>query len=468
MRLWGRPLIPVAVLCLATMFLWPILGITGALAFLCISLILLMVRHTQRMSLLMDWLPNARAETVPSPTGTWEEVFASLYRLLRDQTQIQTGLSTALGQFERASAAMPDGVVLLDRVDHIEWLNPRAEVYLGLDLRRDRGQQITNILRQPLFVEYLGQREAAEPVILRVHRGERDQVLSLQAVPYGDDKRLLLCRDVTQLEQVETMRRDFVANVSHEVRTPLTVITGFVETLLEMNRPDPEMTRRSLLYMSEQATRMRDLVDDLLTLSTLESDTHPLREDSIAVPALLQEILQEAQALSHGRHHVSLQVESNVGLRGSREELRSAFTNLVTNALRYTPEGGRIDLRWYSHNDTAVFAVRDTGIGIEAIHIPRLTERFYRVDRSRSRESGGTGLGLAIVKHILNRHHGQLRVQSVVGKGSEFSMVFPSSRIEPGASEVGAPAGHPGFTVPADGDAVKRAAATPAASATGH
>lgn len=464
MRLWGRPLIPVAVLCLATMFLWPIVGLTAALIFLCMALVILLIRHTQRLTLLMDWLPHARPETVPSPAGTWEEVFAALYRLLRDQSQIQTGLSTALGQFERASAAMPDGVVLLDDVDHIEWLNPRAQTYLGLDLRRDRGQQITNILRQPAVVEYLARSDTAEPVTLRMHRGERDQVLSLLAVPYGDDKRLLLCRDVTQLEQVETMRRDFVANVSHEVRTPLTVITGFVETLLDMQQPDPEMTRRSLRYMNEQATRMRDLVDDLLTLSTLESDTQPPREDTVDAVALAEEIQREAQTLSHGRHEVMLRVETDLGLLGSRDELRSAFTNLVTNALRYTPAGGRIDIIWRLQEDQPVFAVRDTGIGIEAIHIPRLTERFYRVDRSRSRESGGTGLGLAIVKHILNRHHAQLRIQSEPGKGSEFAAVFPAERaVRLRARGESASAVQP--VTDAGGDSLSPAAPAPAVSA---
>lgn len=428
MRLWGRPLIPVAVLCMAAMFLWPIVGATAALAFLSLSLIVLLVRHAHRLGILMDWLPNAKTETVPDPAGTYEEVFAAIYRLLRDQGQIQTRLTNQLGQFEHASAAMPDGVVLLDSTDRIEWLNPRAEAYLGLELRRDRGQQLTNILRQPQFVEYLAGRQTADPLTLRLHRTERDQVLSLQVIPYGDDNRLLLCRDITQLEQVETMRRDFVANVSHEVRTPLTVITGFLETLLDLEQPDAEMTRRSLRYMNEQATRMKGLVDDLLTLSTLESETQPPREDRIAVRAMLEEIHRDALAISQGKHRVSLNVEYDGDLVGSRDELHSAFSNLVTNALRYTPEGGSVTLTWQLQGETPVFTVRDTGIGIEAHHIPRLTERFYRVDRSRSRASGGTGLGLAIVKHIVNRHQAQLRIQSVLDQGSEFSVVFPVAR----------------------------------------
>ena len=441
MQLWGRPLIPVAVCLLATLVLWPILGATGSLLLLSISLLAIIVRHVHRLTLLMNWLPNASVDNVPSPAGHWEEVFAALYRFLRQQTQIQSRLSNALGRFERASAAMPDGVILLDKAGHIEWLNPKAAAYLGLELARDRGQQITNIVRQPQFAEYLQQQEVTWPLTLHVWHGELEQVLSIQATPYGDQKRLVLCRDITQLEQVETVRRDFVANVSHEIRTPLTVISGFLETLLDLKKPDPDMTRRSLQLMSEQATRMLELVEDLLTLSRLESAGSPLKEDMVDVPALIRDVFLEAQSISGGRHKLSLQMDCSNGLKGSAVELRSVFSNLLTNALRYTPEDGEVNVIWAEQDAQPVFTVKDNGIGIDPKHIPRLTERFFRVDRARSRATGGTGLGLAIVKHILNRHQGELRIQSTLGRGSQFSAVFPAARsvgipAQAGAHEV--------------------------------
>ncbi|MFN0316145.1 MAG: phosphate regulon sensor histidine kinase PhoR [Burkholderiales bacterium] len=428
MQLWGRPLIPVAVSLVVALVLWPVLGATGSLLLLSLSLLAIIIRHVHRLTLLMDWLPNASVDNIPRPAGHWEEVFAALYRFLRQQTQIQSRLSNALGRFERASAAMPDGVILLDKSDHIEWLNPKAAAYLGLELDRDRSQQITNIVRQPQFADYLQQQEATEPLTLRVWHGEMEQVLAVQATPYGDQKRLVLCRDITQLEQVEIVRRDFVANVSHEIRTPLTVITGFLETLLDLKKPDPEMARRSLQLMSEQAARMLELVEDLLTLSRLESAGNPLKEDTVDVPALIRDVYREAQSISGGRHKLVIQMDYNAGLRGSAAELRSVFSNLMTNALRYTPEAGEVTVIWWEKDAQPVFTVKDTGIGIDPKHIPRLTERFFRVDRARSRASGGTGLGLAIVKHILNRHQGELRIQSTLGRGSQFSAVFPAAR----------------------------------------
>lgn len=428
MQLWGRPLIPVAMACLVAFFFWPIIGATGALVCLCLMLIGILIRYVSRLTALMNWLPNARVDNVPTTGGHWEEVFAAIYRLLRQQTQIQSGLSTALGRFERASAAMPDGVVMLDKSDHIEWLNPKAAAYLGLSLDRDRGQQITNILRQPQFADYLEHGESTEPLVLHIERAGIQQVLSVQAIPYGDMKKLVMCRDITQLERVETVRRDFVANVSHEIKTPLTVIKGFLETLIDLPKHDPNMLRRTLHMMDEQATRMVSLLEDLLALSRLESTHNPLMEEDVSVVDLVKGLYQEAESLSQGRHRLSLSLDETLGLRGSAEELRSAFSNLVINALRYTPEGGEIAVNWLLREGQPAFSVRDSGIGIDAKDIPRLTERFYRVDRSRSRDSGGTGLGLAIVKHVLNRHQAQLLVHSTPGKGSEFCALFPAAR----------------------------------------
>jgi two-component system phosphate regulon sensor histidine kinase PhoR len=262
----------------------------------------------------------------------------------------------------------------------------------------------------------------------------REITLSLQLVPFGEDKKLLVARDITDLERVDAMRRDFIANVSHELRTPLTVVGGFVETLAEA--PDLPVTesRRYFDLMLDHTRRMQRLLDDLLTLSRLENEEHSLKEELVNVPELARALKTEAESLSRGRHRVSLRLESGASLKGSLQEIRSALGNLVSNAVRYTPEGGEITLAWRERDGEGVFSVTDSGEGIAAEHIPRLTERFYRIDRSRSRETGGTGLGLAIVKHVLTRHGARLDIQSTPGKGSTFSAIFPASRIRPSGS----------------------------------
>ena len=428
LKLWGRPLVAIAVVSAAALILWPILGASVAAAAWAIGLASILLHHVVNLSRLHRWLGNPSSASVPEGSGAWEEIFALLARLLRRQTQIESRLSAALERFQQAGAALPEGVIVLDDSDRIEWCNPRAEVYFGLSSQRDRGQQITYLVRMPQFQEYLETRNYREPLLLRLPRNDQELTLSVQLVPYGDREKLLLSRDITRWERMETTRRDFVANVSHELRTPLTVLGGFLETLSDMREPDPEMLRRSLQLMSEQATRMQRLVEDLLTLSKLESAQNPMREGFVDLPEMARALVRDAQALSNGRHRFILRVESEVGLNGNAEELRSALFNLISNAVRYTPESGEIEVSWSKHESEPVFAVRDTGIGIEPHHIPRLTERFYRVDRSRSRASGGTGLGLAIVKHVLSRHQARLEIESEPGRGSTFTVVFPSTR----------------------------------------
>ena len=428
-RFWGKPLATLVLLSVIALTSWLLLGTTGALVLYVLLLLGLLLHHVFNLSLLYRWLLDPNIETLPTGGGTWEYVTSYLQRLLKRQRRSEAALSEALTQFKRASAAIPEAVVLLDNADHIEWCNPRAEQDLGLDVSRDAGQPITNLLRQPLFVQYLTLRDFSEPVIIRTQTVQGETALSVQLVPYGEKEKLLMARDITGWERLETMRRDFVANVSHELRTPLTVVSGFLETLSDMLQPDPEMTQRSLQLMSQQTQRMTRLVEDLLTLSRLESTYNPPREDEVNIPELAQSLAQEAQSLSGGRHAITLHLDSASWLRGSADELRSALGNLVSNAVRYTPDHGSIDLRLASGNGELLFSVRDSGIGIEAHHIGRLTERFYRVDRSRSRETGGTGLGLAIVKHVLIRHQARLQIDSEPGKGSTFSAIFPAQRV---------------------------------------
>ncbi len=417
-----------ALVSVAALMLWPVVGGVNALIVYCVLLLLLLAHHIVYLSQLYHWLPDAAGQTLPEGSGAWEEVFAGLARLMRRQTHIESRLAARLTRFQQAGAALPEGVVVLDEGDRIVWCNPRAEGYFGRDSQRDRGQQITYLIRQPQFVQYLEAGRFSEPLTLRLNRSDGELILSVQLVPYGDSEKLLLSRDVTRWERLETTRRDFVANVSHELRTPLTVLNGFLETLADLPKPDPEMTRRSIALMLEQTTRMHRLVEDLLTLARLESAHTPLREEPVDICELARLLYRDAQALSAGRHRIALRMESDIGLIGSAEELRSALGNLISNAVRYTPEGGEIEISWAQPEGLPTFSVRDTGIGIEPHHIPRLTERFYRVDRSRSRSTGGTGLGLAIVKHVLSRHQAHLEVESEPGHGSTFRAVFPDAR----------------------------------------
>ncbi len=430
-QLWGRPLSTVIALCCAALLSWPVLGHTGALLVLAGLLLGLLFHHLTNLTALYHWLRDPRIDRVPAGTGAWEHVFSFVLRMLKRQKASESRLSEALTRFQLAAAALPEAVVLLDESDRMEWCNPKAEEYLGVSPERDYGQQITYILRHPQFAGYLASGQISEPLTIRVSTDESDRVISLQLVPYGDRQKLILGRDVTRWERLETTRRDFIANVSHELRTPLTVVRGFLETLEDMERPDPEMTKRSIRLMTQQTGRMTRLVEDLLTLSRLESAQNPLREEDVNIPELLRLLHQDALALSAGRHRIRLRLEATCWLRGNTDELRSAFGNLVSNAVRYTPENGEIELAWDSRQGPVVFSVRDNGIGIEPQHIDRLTERFYRVDKSRSRETGGTGLGLAIVKHVLMRHQARLDVHSRVGKGSLFSVVFPDTRLLP-------------------------------------
>lgn len=431
---WRRALIlPISII-LGALLLWAIAGPLVAASFLALGFLVRVVFHLRRLAALDEWLDDPEGRPAPESSGVWGEVFVRLHRMVRQQRKEREQRIAALQDMEQATAALPEGVVILDDTDHIEWCNPLAEQHFGLDARRDTGQQLTYLVRQPEFIHYLEIQDFSEPLILRGARHD-DLVLSIKLITYGDNKKLLISRDITRFERIETVRRDFVANVSHELRTPLTVVNGFVETLHDMPSLENDMARRALQLMAEQTYRMEHLVNDLLTLSRLENSLNTLQEDMVDVPAMLPSLLLEGKSLSAGRHELTLEIDSSCSVYGSAEELRSAFGNLVSNAVRYTPEGGAIILRWREQNGVPVFSVQDSGIGIAAQHLPRLTERFYRVDRSRSRETGGTGLGLAIVKHVVSRHQAKLEIDSEEGKGSTFNIVFPIKRHCPAITE---------------------------------
>ena len=426
---WLRLSVPVILGLLLGLLLWA--GFSAAVGLLSVVLVLLflMGKNARYLYRLTAWLKNPHLDNMPEASGNWDEVFSQLYKMVKKHNKTKQDLAAELQHIQQATAALPEGVVILNDANRIEWFNLQAEQHFDFDAEHDVMQDITYLVRQPEFIEYMQAGDFSQPLMMRPARHD-EMVLSLKLIPYGENKRLLISRDITQFERVEAMRRDFVANVSHELRTPLTVVNGFVENLQDMPNLGNGSARRALQLMAEQTQRMENLVADLLTLSRLESDQSVMSEEVVDLNSLLNEVLHDGKLLSGEKHTLRLEFASQAKLLGNREDLYSAFANLVGNAIRYTPEDGVILLRWFERGEQPIFSVQDTGIGIAAQHIPRLTERFYRVDRSRSRETGGTGLGLAIVKHVAMRHQAKLEILSEDGKGSIFSLVFPSQRIK--------------------------------------
>ena len=417
-----------AVLAGVALVLGLVFGSRAGLWFLVLSFGVLLAAHLYYLTILGAWLEKPSLGSIPDGFGAWAEVFTRLYKARRVSEQSERRLIDNEERFRRTISALPEGIVLVDAALQIEWCNPVAERHLGISLRADLGLRLTNLVRDPSFVAYMTSGRFDAPLLFRP-LGSPAMALSVAVVEFEPARSIVITRDVTQTERVDSMRRDFVANVSHELRTPLTVVNGFLETLLDAGGGFDATRRRHLELMHEQASRMHRLVEDLLMLSRLESQENALVEEDFDGEQLLRELTDEARALSAGRHTVEMQVGTPVRVRGNRDELRSAFGNLMSNAVRYTPTGGRITLRWGTSEGGIAFEVEDTGIGVAADHLPRLTERFYRVDKSRSRETGGTGLGLAIVKHVLLRHQGRLDVRSELGRGSCFSAWLPPARL---------------------------------------
>jgi two-component system phosphate regulon sensor histidine kinase PhoR len=419
---------PMVVLVLAAL-VWIAVGPLGALGALVVGWGAILIGHLRQLAGLTQWAESTLDAPVPEGTGPWQPAFSALYRRVRLRTAHERDLTRTIQRFQSAAEAIPDGMVVLDPTNRIKWANARAQAHLGLNIGQDIGAPVMNLVRQPEFVRYLDAEDHAEGAVIESQR-EPGVTLAIQIVPFGIDEQLLISRDVTRIEAVARMRRDFIANVSHELKTPLTVITGFLETLQELELDERQRTRFVQL-MQEQARSMQRLVEDLLTLSALESEQNPLVDEAFAVVPLLLQLSADAKGLSQGQHTVALDIGDAATLSGGRDELASAFGNLVSNAIRYTPAGGTITLSWRVDADgSGVFAVTDTGIGIAPEHLPRLTERFYRIDRSRSRATGGTGLGLAIVKHVLLRHQAALEISSESGKGSRFAVRIPVRRVQ--------------------------------------
>lgn len=438
-------------ICLIT---WVATDEVTALITFAFGLSVYLIAHIYWLHKLSLWLKKPNIKDIPNGAGIWEGIFAALYHEQRRHSRSQTQLNSALGRFHHAASALPDGVVVLNSDNKIEWCNPPAELQLGLDLRKDEYQPVYYLVRDGDFINYLHNQNYTNPIKIKswaqveINPEHKTEItLEIQLIPFGTKQKLLICRDVTAVEKLEAMRRDFIANVSHELRTPLTVVGGFLETLTDMDSAVPESTRQYFTMMQDQTSRMLSLIEDLLTLSQIESNAQSPDNHEINMSQMLKMILNDAKCLSQTiaqegaspkktpteQHRFQLDADANLNILGAKDELLSALSNLVINAVRYTPAGGDINISWHIEEkhgvSTAVFSVKDSGIGIEQKHIDRLTERFYRVDRSRSRVTGGTGLGLSIVKHILTRHQAKLEIKSAINEGSTFSVVFPKERV---------------------------------------
>ena len=383
------------------------------------------IKHFNRLS---NWLLS-RDETaeIPESSGHWGEVFDELSRIKRRQESRENRFRNIITRFQDSTAALPDAVVIIDGQNNLEWWNKAANRLLGFNDSSDRGKPLMNLLRDPRFIRYYKRGNYEENLTLQSPT-ERNIHIQYQITRFGDGDRLLVARDVSQIIRLEQTRQDFVANASHELRTPLTVVRGYLETFLDQELPKP--LKRGLSSMQQQARRMENLVSDLLLLSRLEANHNLPDEFPVQIHSMMQQIMEGAAQLALDKHHTFIiDLDPEHDLSGQEIELHSAFSNLVYNAVRYTPNGGTIKIRWVVDAEGGHFSVKDNGPGIDSLHIPRLTERFYRVDESRSSASGGTGLGLAIVKHVLARHNGHLSISSKVGKGSKFSCHFPMEMV---------------------------------------
>jgi two-component system phosphate regulon sensor histidine kinase PhoR len=393
-----------------------------------IGMLALVCWHYRQLSRLNFWLWRDRKLTPPQGSGSWEGVFNGIYRLQGKNRRRVGQLATLLARFRQGAEALPDAAVVLDSEHNILWCNKLAQLILGFVWPQDNGQRIDNLIRHPDFSTYIKSAQYKEPLELPSPVSDR-RLLEIRIMAYGDRQLLLIARDITRIRQLEGMRKEFVANVSHELKTPLTVLQGYLEMMQSMAEPD-SMNVKPLALMQQQTRRMQSMVEQLLVLSRIEDAADINLENTVNMAQLMEVLKEEAKALSQNQYELSFYCESGLDSHGNELQLRSACSNLISNAIRYTEPGGKITVQWRSVATGGLFSVTDTGEGIAPQHINRLTERFYRVDSARSRQTGGSGLGLAIVKHALNHHHSELNVSSELGKGSTFSFVIPLHLIE--------------------------------------
>lgn len=378
--------------------------------------------------LVNEWISNRPYDVPPNLDGIWGALLFNVYRAQRQERIVQAEMVGLIDRAQSSFVALAEAVVLIDELHQIEWWNPAAEKLLGIQ-QLDQGRNILSILRQPNFIEYFNNIDLAPDGLKMKSSVLEDHYVQVKLTRFGRESHLLVAYDVTRMHNLEQMRKDFVDNISHELRTPLTVLSGYIETFTDQEDLNPRW-KRAFDQMQSQTRRMNALVNDLLLLSRLENDKKVAKNQIIEMPSLMNQLYDDAHAynVDYG-HTLNLEIDSHCDLIGSDMELASAFSNLITNAIKYTPKGGTVTIGWHDDGTHGYFTVEDTGIGIDPKHLPRLTERFYRVDSARSRQTGGTGLGLAIVKHVLMQHQAYLEVESKENRGSIFKVVFPKERL---------------------------------------
>lgn len=393
-----------------------------------LALMVYIIINLQQLKKLQQWLLNPQKEQVPDGSGIWGDLFHRIYMLQKNELKARNNLLGIIQRARESVSAIKEAVVLVDGTGNLEWWNPSAQKLLGFQQETDLGQPIINLMRVPDFIRYFEQGNYEDALYLPSDI-QQGLFLRITITLFGKNDKLLIAEDITRLHNLEEMRKDFVANISHELRTPLTVLSGYLETFLENAEDTQSRQYRALLQMSEQTQRMSNLVQDLLLLSRLENQSSIHEHLPILVPDFLQHIKMEAESYDPKKQHtITLSCSSDYKILGVETDLRSAFLNLLTNAIKYTPANGHIELSWYEDAEFMYFKVKDNGMGIDGKHIPRLTERFYRADAARSTQTGGTGLGLAIVKHVMLEHQGHLDISSTLGQGSRFICALPIVR----------------------------------------
>ena len=393
-----------------------------------IAFVVFFALQLRSLYLVNDWISNRPYDVPPNLNGIWGALLFNVYRAQRQERIVQAEMVGLIDRAQSSLVALAEAVVLIDDQHQIEWWNPAAEKLLGIS-PLDRGRNLLAILRQPNFIEYFKHSDQAPDGIRLQVKMDEEHYVQVKLTRFGGESRLLVAYDITRMHNLEQMRKDFVDNISHELRTPLTVLSGYIETFTDQDDITPRW-KRAFTQMQSQTKRMNALVNDLLLLSNLENNKKVAKNQIIDMANLMNQIFDDARAynLDYG-HTLNLDIDSHCDLIGSDMEIASAFSNLITNAIKYTPKGGIITIGWHEDGDHAYFTVQDTGIGINPKHLPRLTERFYRVDSARSRQTGGTGLGLAIVKHVLMQHGAHLEISSKENEGSTFTAVFPKERL---------------------------------------
>ena len=422
-----RTLIFLALILLVSYFASKIFSLTIAIVFLVISLTIYLISHLFWINELSKWLDKPKTREIPDGKGIWQEIFSKIYKNYRVETKTKKDLTTAMEQFVQAADALLDGVVSLNESNEIIWCNKRAQLMFGINPIKDINKPILHIFRNTEFKKYLEEENFDLP--LQINTENSITHVEIKVIPFGKFQKLLTARDISAILKNEIVRKEFVSNFTHELKTPLTVITGFIETLDQPENNLSKDTKEIFLLMSEQANRMKDLINDLLLLSNIEASLNKNRSEKVSILKLSENIKSSTNKLNKKEHQIKFNIDKKLNIYGSKSEIQSAFSNLVSNAIRYTPEKGKIIITWHLINNLPILEVTDNGVGIPKNKINRITERFYRVDEDRSRSSGGTGLGLSIVKNIMLQHQGQLEISSELNHGSTFKLIFSEDRI---------------------------------------